>query len=47
MTSLEASIKREIDFQKKIQEKLEILDYMKAWPDVHAASRLLEEEDVN
>ena len=43
MTKLELSIKLEKDFQKRIQEKLEMWEYLKALPTIEEASKLIDD----
>lgn len=45
MTSLEMSIKQEIDFQKRMQAKTEMWEYLKALPLVEEASKLIDDSD--
>ena len=45
MTDLELYIKQERDFQKRMQEKLEMWEYLKALPTVEEASKLIDDSD--
>ena len=45
MTKLELSIKLEKDFQKRIQEKLEMWEYLKALDEQEEASKLIDDSD--
>lgn len=45
MTSLELTIKQEKDFQKRMQEKLEMWEYLKALPTIEEASKLIDDSD--
>ena len=45
MTKLELSIKLERDFQKRIQEKLEMWEYLKALSTIEEASKLIDDSD--
>ena len=45
MTALELSIKQEIDFQKRMEEKLEMWEYLKALPTIEEASKLIDDSD--
>ena len=45
MTSLELSIKLEKDFQKRIQEKLEMWEYLKALDEQEEASKIIDDSD--
>lgn len=45
MTELELSIKQEKDFQKRMQEKLEMWEYLKALPTIEEASKLIDDSD--
>lgn len=45
MTRLEASIKEEMDFQKKMLEKIEMWEWMQAQPEVEKASKLIDDSD--
>ena len=45
MTALELSIKKERDFQKRMQEKLEMWEYIKALPTIEEASKLIDDSD--
>ena len=42
MTLLELAIKQERDFQKRIQEKLEMWEYLKALSTIEEASKLID-----
>ena len=43
MTLLELAIKQERDFQKRIQEKLEMWEYLKALSTIEEASKLIDD----
>ena len=43
MTKLELAIKQERDFQKRMQEKLEMWEYLKALPTNEEASKLIDD----
>jgi len=45
MTELELSIKQEKDFQKRMQEKLEMWEYLKALPTIEEASKIIDDSD--
>lgn len=45
MTKLELSIKLEKDFQKRIQEKLEMWEYLKALSTIEEESKLIDDSD--
>lgn len=45
MTRLEASIKEEMDFQKKMLEKIEMWEWMQAQPEVEKAFKLIDDSD--
>ena len=45
MTLLELAIKQERDFQKRIQEKLEMWEYLKALSTIEEASKLIDDSD--
>lgn len=45
MTKLELSIKLEKDFQKRIQEKLEMWEYLKALDEQEEASKIIDDSD--
>ena len=45
MTSLELSIKQEIDFQKRMEEKAKLWDFIQALPDIEEASKLIDDSD--
>lgn len=45
MTKLELSIKQEKDFQKRIQEKLEMWEYLKALDEQEEASKIIDDSD--
>lgn len=45
MTELELSIKQEKDFQKRMEEKLEMWEYLKALPTIEEASKLIDDSD--
>lgn len=45
MTDLEMSIKLEIDFQKRMQKKIELWDYVHAQPLLEEASKLIDDSD--
>ena len=43
MTKLELAIKQERDFQKRMQEKLEMWEYLKALSTIEEASKLIDD----
>ena len=43
MTLLELAIKQERDFQKRMQEKLEMWEYLKALSTIEEASKLIDD----
>lgn len=45
MTDLELSIKQEIDFQKRMQKKIELWEYVHAQPLLEEASKLIDDSD--
>jgi hypothetical protein len=45
MTELELSIKQEIDFQKKMEEKAKLWDFIQALPTIEEASKLIDDSD--
>ena len=45
MTKLELAIKQERDFQKRIQEKLEMWEYLKALSTIEEVSKLIDDSD--
>ena len=45
MTLLELAIKQERDFQKRIQEKLEMWEYLKALSTIEEESKLIDDSD--
>ena len=45
MTKLELAIKLEKDFQKRIQEKLEMWEYLKALDEQEEASKIIDDSD--
>ena len=45
MIKLELSIKQEKDFQKRIQEKLEMWKYLKALDEQEEASKIIDDSD--
>ena len=45
MTSLELSIKQEIDFQKRMEEKAKLWDFIQALPTIEEASKLIDDSD--
>jgi hypothetical protein len=45
MTKLELSIKQEIDFQKKMEEKAKLWDFIQALPTIEEASKLIDDSD--
>ena len=45
MTKLELAIKQERDFQKRIQEKLEMWEYLKDLSTIEEASKLIDDSD--
>ena len=45
MTKLELAIKQERDFQKRIQEKLEMWEYLKALSTIEEESKLIDDSD--
>ena len=45
MTLLELAIKQERDFQKRIQEKLEMWEYLKALSTIEEESKIIDDSD--
>ena len=45
MTSLELSIKQEIDFQKRMEEKAKLWDFIQVLPTIEEASKLIDDSD--
>ena len=45
MTKLELAIKQERDFQNRMQEKLEMWEYLKALSTIEEASKLVDDSD--
>ena len=45
MTKLELAIKQERDFQKRMQEKLEMWEYLKALSTIEEESKLIDDSD--
>ncbi len=45
MKTIELSIKEEIDFQNRMQKKIELWDYVHAQPLLEEASKLIDDSD--
>ena len=45
MTELELSIKQEKDFQKRMEEKAKLWDFIQALPTIEEASKLIDDSD--